>query len=228
MTETFEEFKNSFSYGARTDLTFKFLKRLPPDQAGEALRQILTEIGATLDSGSLAALHDLVVEWQERAYAPQPDEVRRYVYDDAPFARLSVPLAEARVGLITSSGHFTAGDDPSPFGVDDMTQEEAVSRISEFLREAPELSPIPADLERAELRVRHGGYDIRSALLDHNVTFPRDPLVQLDRDGVIGSVATTLYSFPGAVSQGRLNRHALPAWVDEIAPNVDVLLLVPV
>lgn len=33
--ESFEEFKDSFSYGSRNDLTFKFLKRLPPDDAAE-------------------------------------------------------------------------------------------------------------------------------------------------------------------------------------------------
>ena len=228
MTETFEEFKDSFSYGSRTDLTFKFLKRLSPAEAADALEELLEEVGASFDSRSLKSVHDLVIQWQERAYAPQPGEVRRYVYDDAPYVRPTLPLPESRVGLITSSGHFASGDDPAPFGVIDMSQQEAVSRISEFLREAPALSSIPSDLHSDELRVRHGGYDIRSAEVDHNVTFPRDPLVQLARDGVIGSVASTFYSFPGAVSQGRLNRDALPAWVEEIAPEIDVLLLVPV
>jgi hypothetical protein len=33
--ETFAEFKDSFSYGSRTDLAFKFLKRLSPEDAAD-------------------------------------------------------------------------------------------------------------------------------------------------------------------------------------------------
>ena len=52
MGESLEEFKDSFSYGSRGDLSFKFLKKLSADDAGEAIRQMLEAIGATFDSGS--------------------------------------------------------------------------------------------------------------------------------------------------------------------------------
>jgi D-proline reductase (dithiol) PrdB len=227
--ETFEEFKNSFSYGSRADLTFKFLKNLSPDLAGAAIQEILEAIGHSFDTGDVAELHDLVIRWQVAAYQPPVDAHRMYVYDEAPLTVLAKPLAECKVALMTSSGHFADGDDPEPFGVEAMTQAEAVDRISEFLRETPVMSEIPRDIHPDQLRVRHGGYDIRSAVVDHNVAFPRDALLGAAANGRIGELADPLYSFPGAASQGRLRKQALPGWVDSLHDaEIDVLLLVPV
>ncbi len=227
-SETLEEFKDSFSYGSRTDLSFKFLKRLTPDEAGEFFHQLLLEIGASFDHGDVSAIHDLVYEWQVRAYAPDPDAPAQWTYDDTPFTALAKPLAESRVGMLSSSGHFHARADPAPFGVADMSQDEAVARIGEFLKSTPELSVIPVDTPAADLRVRHGGYDIRGAAADHNVAFPRDALVAAAEEGRIGEVAPELYSFVGAAAQGRLRREAIPGWIDRIADaRIDVLVLVP-
>ncbi len=227
--ESFEEFKNSFSYGSRTDLSFKFLKALPPEKAAEFLRLLLVEVGHTFDDGDLGRIHQLVYEWQVEGYAPKPDVTPAFVYDDGPFASLERPLSESRVGLLTSSGHFVDGEDPQPFGVEDMTQEEATERIDDFLRTTPELTEIHRDTHADELRVRHGGYDIRSAEHDHNVTLPRDALVEAEMDGVIGEFADTMFSFVGAAAQGRLRRDALPGWVERLKDErIDALLLVPV
>lgn len=229
MSESFEEFKDSFSYGSRNDLSFKFLKKLAPERAAEAFRQILSALGTSFDTGAVAELHDLIVAWQEEAYAPGPDDARSYVYDSGPFAPLAKPLQEARIGLLSSSGHFLAGDDPEPFGVTDMTQLDATERIVDFMRATPVLSEIPSDFDRADLRVRHGGYDIRSAVIDHNVVLPRDALAEAEAAGHIGSLAANLYSFPGATSQRRLLREAIPGWVELFdSAAIDVLLLVPV
>ena len=229
MPESLEDFKNSFSYGDRNDLSFKFLKKLSPELAGEAIRQLMEAIGSSFDTGSVDELHNLVTKWQVRAYMPDPESPRTYVYEDTPWSALMKPLSECRVGLLTSSGHFVAGDDPEPFGVAHMTQAEAVDRIGDFMKEVPVLSDIPHDVDRSDLRVRHGGYDIRSAVVDHNVVFPRDALVSAASEGRIGAVADTLWSFPGATSQGRLRKKALPEWIDRIDQSgIDVLILVPV
>jgi len=58
------------------------------------------------------------------------------------------PVSDARVALVTSSGHSVAGDDSEPFGVKNMTQEESIPRIAHFLRSKPQLSVIPADTPR--------------------------------------------------------------------------------
>jgi len=184
--ESFEQFKNSFSYGSRSDLSFKFLKNLSDEDAAEFFRGLLAEVGETFDDGDVGRVHEYVIDWQARGYTPRPDAVRHYVYEDRPFAPLRTPLSEARVGLLTSSGHFMAGDDPEPLGVADMGQQEAEDRISEFLRATPDLSVVDRDLPAEDLRVRHGGYDIRSVVKDHNVALPRDRLLEAEAAGLDG------------------------------------------
>jgi len=156
------------------------------------------------------------------------EDTSRWTYDSGPFASLRKPLSESRLLLLTSSGHFVEGDDPEPFGVPHMTQEEAVARINDFLREAPVLSVVPRDTDPGALRVRHGGYDVRSVRRDPNVAFPRDLLVEAEATGRIGTLAPEILSFPGATAQGRL-RQVLPEWLERVrGADVDLALLVPV
>lgn len=225
-TESLEEFKNSFSYGSRSDLSFKFLKNLSPEEAGEFFRQLLWEVGDSLDHGHVEPIHQLIFEWQLRAYEGSG---RLHTYDEAPFTVPTKPVAASRIGVLTSSGHFAAGDDPRPFGLEAMTQADAEARIGEFLRDTPVLSAVPTDINADELLVRHGGYDVRSVSHDPEVAFPLQTMAALDADGVIGELSSPLYSFTGATSQGRLRKQALPGWIDRIAGDgIDVLLLVPV
>lgn len=224
MGESFEEFRNSFSYGSRSDLSFKFLKKLDDERGGEVLRLLFEGFGDLLDTGDAGDLIDRFIDAQSEGYHLGSVH-ERYLYEDAP---LTGPrsLEGARVALLTSSGHFAKGDDPRPFGVEGMTQEEAEERIDEFLRETPPLSEIPIDTP--EIEVRHGGYDVRGAERDHNVALPIDRLRELSADtGFV--LHDTAYSFTGACSQGRLLKNALPEWLERLtAAQIDVALLVPV
>lgn len=225
VSESFAEFKNSFAYGARTDLNFKFLKNLAEADAAQFFQELLYKLGDTLDDGELTRIADHVFTWQARAYAGPS----RWHYPDGPFTPLRKPLAEARVALFTSSGHFVTGDDPEPFGVQGMTQVEAMARIDEFLREEPVLSVIPRDTSMEVLRVRHGGYDIRSAQADPNVNFPLARMRELAQEGRIGELAANAYSFVGACAQTPLLKRTGPRWVQRLqAEAVDAVVLVPV
>jgi hypothetical protein len=227
-TESFEEFKDSFSYGPRNDLSFKFLKRLSAEQAGEFFRQMLFEIGDQFDVASSDRLVDLVYDWQVKAYEPGESVKRPYVYDDHPFTPLTKPLDSTTIGLVTSSGHYVNGCDPSPFGMTDMTQEQAIERVDDFLRSVPELTTIPRDTPDSSLRVRHPGYDVRSASRDPGVAFPRSALIDAEQDGRIGRLADELYSFVGACAQGRIRNEA-PRWVERWKQaGIEALFLVPV
>lgn len=227
--ESFTDFRTSFSYGTRNDLNFKFLKSLPDAEAAEFFRILLDRLGDAYDAGDLGPLIEAAIDAQIAGYTPRPDAPPSpHTYEDGPFTPFDTPLSGARVGLLNSGGHFVVGDDPEPFGVPNMTQEEAVERISEFLKDTPILSEIPCDLPADQLVTRHGGYDITSAAIDRNVALPMDRLAEARADGMVGELAGTYFSFPGATAQGRLKR-ALPAWVDRIAEeDIDVLLLVPV
>jgi D-proline reductase (dithiol) PrdB len=222
--ETFEEFKNSFAYGSRTDLNFKFLKSLPSEEAATFLQELLWKLGDSFVDRDIDRLIQHVYEGQAQAYAG----AGRWTYEDGPFTPLEKPLAECRLGLLTSSGHFIDGDDPEPFGVKDMSQAEAIERIDDFLKAEPKLSAIPIDTPQAQLRVRHGGYDIRAAQADANVVLPLDRLRELAQDGLIGELASEAYSFVGACAQTRLLKHAGPQWVGMLqAQQIDAALLVP-
>ncbi|GMQ92636.1 MAG: hypothetical protein BMS9Abin12_0113 [Acidimicrobiia bacterium] len=227
--ESFESFRRSFSYGKRNDLNFKFFKSMSDDDVASMLQTLLDGLGDAYDTGDVLPLIEAAYEAQVAGYSPAPGAPPpKYMYDDGPFTPLGTTVTEARVGLLTTSGHFVAGDDPEPFGEVAMTQKDAVARISEFLRETPVLSEIPSDTPTSDLRVRHGGYDIRSASRDPNVTFPIDRLREARQDGRLRSLPDTFFSFPGATSHGRL-RQVLPDWVERLhGQDIDVLLLVPV
>jgi hypothetical protein len=223
--ETFNDFKNSFSYGSRTDLNFKFLKALPDEEAGQFFQELLWRIGDFLNDGDRTPLVEHVRDWQDQAYSGQEPT---WVYEDRPFIPLAKPLNQTRLALITSTGHFVAGDDPRPFGVEAMTQEEAMTRINEFTSSAPQLSHIPLDTPAGQLRVRHGGYDIRGAQADHNVLFPTERLRELAAEGVIGALHPTAYSFVGATAQTRLNKQSGPQWLEMFrGEGIEAALLVP-
>ncbi|MBI5878760.1 MAG: hypothetical protein HZB53_14005 [Chloroflexi bacterium] len=222
--ETFSEFKNSFSYGSRTDLNFKFLKGLSDEAATAYLQELLWKLGDALVDGDFARIRSHIRDGQVQSYsAPGP-----WAYDDAPFTPMRKPVAQARLALVASSGHFVAGRDPEPFGVKDMTQAEAARRIDEFLREAPALTEIPFDTPPALLRVRHGGYDIRAAQADPNVVLPLAHLTELQREGAIGELLPHAYSFVGAAAQRRLLKETAPHWAELLKrQHVDGALLVP-
>jgi Glycine/sarcosine/betaine reductase selenoprotein B (GRDB) len=228
-SESFESFRRSFSYGERNDLNFKFFKSLSNEEVATFLQTLLDQLGDAYDTGDIQPMIDAAFEAQVAGYSVEPDAPPpRHKYDDGPLTPLGVPVSDARVGLLTTSGHFVHGDDPEPFGELEMTQQQAVSRISEFMRDVPVLSEIPATTPTSDLRVRHGGYDIRSAEMDPNVTFPIDRLREAHDDGTIGELAETFFSFPGATAQGRL-RKALPGWVQLLHDqDVDLMILVPV
>jgi D-proline reductase (dithiol) PrdB len=223
--ESFQDFKESFAYGSRTDLNFKFLKGLSDGDAAQFFQDLLWKLGDAFDDGDLERLVMHAYKWQVRGYSAAGS----WNYDDGPFTPLRKPVSESRLALLTSSGHFVKGDDPEPFGVKNMTQKEAAARISEFLQAEPQLSSIPIDTPRDKLRVRHGGYDIRGADADPNVAFPYETLAHFARQGVIGELAPIAYSFVGACAQMRLLNGAGPRWTQLLQDQaIDAVLLVPV
>lgn len=223
--ESFVDFKNSFSYGSRNDLNFKFLKGLDSEESADFIQQLFWKLGDAYDSDDWSPVIELVRAGQAANYAGPT----RWVYDDGPRTPLGKPLSAAKIVLITSTGHFVEGDDPKPFGVENMSQEEAARRIDDFLKEEPVLSEIPVETPRERLRARHGGYDVRGVLADHNVALPTDHLRALAEEGIIGSLHPVAYSFVGACAQTPLTRRTAPGWVEMWkAAGIDGAVLVPV
>ncbi len=223
--ESFETFKNSFAYGSRTDLNFKFLAGLSDQEAGRFFQELLWKLGDAFDDGRFDRIVDHVYDWQIRAYAGQG----KWAYAEAPFTPLGKPVSQSRLVLASSSGHFVEGEDPQPFGVKNMTQAEAAERILQYIRSEPKLSRIPVGAPKEKLTARHGGYDVRGARIDPNVVLPHEILLDLEEEGIIGELAPEAYAFVGACSQRRLLRQSGPEWVRLLQEqDVDAALLVPV
>jgi len=223
--ESFRDFKDSFFYGSRTDLNFKFLEHLTVEEASAFFRDLLAALAGAYDTGRWQRVLEFVRRAQGVAYAG----AGRWRYEDRPRAALARPLNEATIALITSTGHFVEDRDPAPLGADGMTQEEAVRRIRDFLAAEPTLSEIPVDAPASRLRVRHPGYDIQGVRADRNVAFPVDRLWELADDGRIGGVHPTAWSFVGACAQLPLRNRTGPAWVRRWKEeSFDAAVLVPV
>lgn len=224
-SETFADFLNSFFYGKRTDLNFKFLKDLGPEAAGPFFQELFVNIARAIDEGDWRSVEKTVYNWQLQNYlAP-----RGFEYDAAPFTELTKPIGESTVGLITSSGHYVDGDAPKILGVENISQDEVVRRIMELVKLPPVLSSIPVDTPLDKLRIRHGGYDITPASKDPGVTFPLAALKNLAKQNAIGTLYPATWSFMGACSQSRIMKHEGPAWVEEMVQGgLEALLLVPV
>ncbi len=225
--ETFEEFRQSFNYGARTDLLFKVLggRILSDNDVAEFFRGLLEKLGDAFDTGEYESIRDYCFHWQVKGYTPGEGVKPQFQYDAAPWTPLAKPLNRVRLTLISTGGLFVEGHDP--LGPSGPTQEEAILRIQEFLRGDPALVTIPKNTPTHLLRVRHPGYDIRGTQRDHNVVFPIDHLKTLEAEGVIGQFADESYSFVGATSQLRLLREHAPNWAQHIKDQgVDAALLV--
>jgi len=223
--DSFTEFKDSFSYGSRSDLNFKFLKSLSNEDAAQFFQDLLFEVGELIDGGTKERMLKFVYRAQVKGY----EGSGRHIYEQPPFVKLKKPLTETRIALMSSSGHFVEGDDPQPLGVNNMTQAEAEERINDFIKEEPQLSEIPIDTAHKNLRVRHGGYDVRGAQKDTNVNFPIDRMRELRDEGIIPELHTTAFSFVGACSQMRLQKETGPRWAKRfIEDHIEALLLVPV
>jgi glycine/betaine/sarcosine/D-proline reductase family selenoprotein B len=196
------------------------LAKLSDEDAGEFFRQLLETLGDTFDTAEYDRIRRLVWEWQVRAY--EDHEAVNFRYPDGPFAP-APSLSDATVALMSAGGVYVEGEDPTG----GETQEQAVARIGEYLREPPTLVSIPRDVSPRDLRVRHPGYDVRGAERDINCVFPIRALNELARDGVIGEINRRHYSFVGAASQLRLRNEIAPSWGEKLrADGVDVCLLV--
>lgn len=223
--ETFEEFKDSFFYGCRSDMSFKFLEHLSEQDASKFLQDFFRIVVDGIDANEPQLIENKLIEGQIQGYAEQ----KHFTYDQGPFTPVTKKVSEMKLALLTSSGHFVNGFDPEPFGIKNLSQTDAEMRIMDFLKEEPILSEIPFDTKDQDLCVRHGGYDVRAALKDANVNFPLGLLRKMDERGEVGSLTKNAYSFVGACSQKRLLGSALPNWVENLQQNgAEAALLIPV
>lgn len=134
-----------------------------------------------------------------------------------PAARLRVPLAEARVAVVTTAG-FHAPDQP-PF--------DPSVRGGDW---SYRLLPADINLDTLCLAHKSDAFDRTGLEQDPNVALPLDRLRELAATGVIAAVAPRHVSLMGSISApGRLVAESAPAIARYLqADQVDAVLLTPV
>ena len=130
--------------------------------------------------------------------------------DTPPWTPLKKPIAECRVGLI-SSGWMLYRDQPR------FHREDATYRL------------IPKNAHQEELSVWHFGYLTHDAAADHNCVLPLGPMRELESEGIVGEFMDPAYSFMGGVYSSRKIRDELaPRIADELKrAHADAFFLVP-
>jgi hypothetical protein len=136
---------------------------------------------------------------------PLPD------FDAPELTPLRVPLREATVGLLVSCGAYFP----------DQPRLKQHSDLSYRL--------LPRDRDLDDVLFGHMTPIRAFALADPNVAYPRDTMLDLERDGVIGRYADNAVSMTGSISQfDELATEVAPRIVEEFtAMGVDLVLVVP-
>jgi D-proline reductase (dithiol) PrdB len=140
-----------------------------------------------------------------KLYPRQPD------FAPPGLAPLRKPISQSTIGIFTSAGMQLRGDTP--------------------LNETNDLSYRLIDRRTpySELTIGHQT-PVRSwALQDMNVAFPRDRLIELEAEGVIGALAPRAVSMVGSISKfTELLKTTVPAIQEEFdGQGVDLVFLFP-
>ena len=147
---------------------------------------------------------DMLLAW------PSPE------HEDSPWTKMSKPLSECKVALVTPAGLHVRGDDPFT---------TAKNGGDASFRIIPRLTD-PADIVQSHTSI---GFDRTSIYKDINITFPIDRLNELVALGKIGSLSDNYYSFMGALRNvtGLTDEYGPEVAEKLLDEKVDVVLLTP-
>ena len=128
--------------------------------------------------------------------------------DPIPWTALSKPLRECRFGLVTTAGIYDREREP-PF--------DAEREKRQPIWGDPTYRRIRRDVMQSQIAASHLHINNRDILADMNIVLPVRQFVELEEQGVIGSLASVNYSFMGY--QPNTNE-----WQERYAPEVVALM----
>jgi D-proline reductase (dithiol) PrdB len=137
-----------------------------------------------------------------------------------PFTPLAKPLSDCRFALVTTAGLYHAPKEP-PF---DTEREKREPMWGD-----PTFRRFPRDVRQEDVGASHLHTNNRDLLLDMNIALPVRRFLELESDGVIGSLAPTSYSFMGYqpdTTEWR-QRYGREVAAGMRAEDVDAVLLTP-
>jgi len=128
------------------------------------------------------------------------------------FAPVKKPLAESKLGMISTAGTYIQG------------------QVAYYYKDDTGIREIPNDTPLDKIRFAHimENYLVE-ARQDPATVLPLEVLKKLRTNGVIGDLADNYYSCMGGIySQNRVRNELIPNLVDAIdKEQIDLLLLVP-
>jgi D-proline reductase (dithiol) PrdB len=138
---------------------------------------------------------------------------------DIPWTALKKPIGETTFTLMTSAG-ISIKTDP-PF---DVAREKR-----EPLWGDPSSRQIPASAAEKDIDINHLHIDTDYIKHDINVMLPLARFQEFEKEGIIGRLASTCYSYYGfQMDPAELLEHTMPAVADQMqAENVEAVLLTP-
>ena len=128
--------------------------------------------------------------------------------EPVPFTPLAKPLSECRFALVTTAGIHDKGKEP-PF---DREREKREPMWGD-----PTFRRISREVEQADIGACHLHTNNRDVLADMNIALPVQRFLELESEGVIGSLAPTNYSFMGF----QMNT---AEWKERYAPEAAALM----
>jgi D-proline reductase (dithiol) PrdB len=114
-------------------------------------------------------------------YAQRKDII---VNTTTPFTPLSKPLDRCCLALVTTGGIHSK--DQKPFDMSDKNGD-------------PSYREIPSDIDLGQLAITHDYYNHADASADPNLVLPVEPLHELLRQGLIGSIGPRFFGFMGHI-----------------------------
>jgi len=137
------------------------------------------------------------------------------VSEDVPWTPFVGESSEKTVALVTSGGLYLKDSQPA---FEPGT-----------IHGDPSYRAIPRTVTPKDLAIAHGHYDTALAEQDINTIFPLQRFIELEKEGIIGRVADTHYSFSYVNDVVTLVRRTIPEVLGRLkAAAVDFLFLVPV
>ena len=127
-----------------------------------------------------------------RAFRPMYEAAPQFEHEPM-WAEFGMPLAEARIGLLSSAGMFLSGEQ-KPFDVERERQEPTWGD--------PTLRIIPNDVTQAQIDATHLHINTADLLTDLNVALPIDRLNEFADEGIIGSASPEHFSVMGFQQEG--------------------------
>ncbi len=132
-------------------------------------------------------------------------------------ARLTKPLSECRVAVVSSAGFVSPGDEPFDHTV----------KGGDF---SHRMIPASTLVQSLEAHHRSDSFDRTGIESDRNLGLPLDRIHELVDEGFIGSSAPHHVSLMGSiVAPGRLQQRTAPQIAERMVDDeVDIALMVPV